>query len=321
FGWQPTSVLRAGERVWKIVSPQGTFALKATAVPEEKIKFVSELLIKANLKGIVPFETLKNSGDRVVVTKDLSWYATRWQKVSDKYQPRQLAAILGRLHRTFQSFIKDEETVHRAFSTQDVMAWKREEIKLSSFYHDIKEEEFPSPVEKVFVHFKPQVEKGLLFAIRAAEKFLKKEKGQFPRYTLCHTRVHLSNVVGQEHEPQLIDFDHAQIDTPVRDIATLLRKTALTQAKAVTDLEEVLAAYEGEYVLLPIEKKLLALFLSYPERPLTVFGKYLKKGVVDDKLEMSSLEKLKNELGHFDLLRSLVLKLWSQNSVTEQEGG
>lgn len=320
YGWEPDMIQVVSPNVWKVTCEEGSFALKATDVPSQKLQMIANLLSSAQKEGsdlVLPFiKSRKNA--YFVQTNNCSWYATPWKKhKTSAYTEVMLAKSLGKFHRICEKLIEPYVNWQNQLSYQDIMDWKRKEIRLAGFADKIEAASYPSPFDKAFTKHKFSIEKPLLFAIRAAEKFVDNDDGVPPRYTLCHSRLHISNIVEEDNHIFLIDFDNAQIDTPIRDLATLLRRSSLQKNKASLKLcQDIIEAYESENPLRKKEKRLLAVALSYPERLLGVIERYYvdpdSNSVVD---ELDILAKFDHELSHFNVLSELVIKLWDSSKL------
>jgi Ser/Thr protein kinase RdoA (MazF antagonist) len=289
FGWDPSSVQHRGG-VWEVIDDNQKFALKESHAPREKLYVLNRMLEQVRAAGcpyLLPWVPTED-GEIVVSAYGSQWYATPWQEPADEHiSGIELATALGHFHRLAEPIAAQFPKLHQVIDPNVREAWRHRETQISSWQETLEEGE--AKISAASAHL-PQ--NSLTFAIRGIDRYLQSEKGVAPRYTICHGRVHPSNVLTSETGLYWIDFDHAELDTPVKDLATLIHRYPEESP------EEILAAYEKENKLLPKEKRLLAVFLSYPER------------LVRAVERQEELVDVSREYAHIQDCQRLSKKLW-----------
>jgi Ser/Thr protein kinase RdoA (MazF antagonist) len=289
YGWNPTSVQHRGG-VWEVVEQDQKYALKESHVPREKLYVLHQMLEQVRTAGyqhLLPWVPTED-GEIIVSAYGSNWYATPWKELADEHiSATELAASLGCFHRLAEPVAAKYPKLHQVMNLDTKNSWKEREAKVLDWQSSLEENE-----TKISQKSANLPKNSFSFAIRGLDRFVNTEKGVAPRYTICHQRIHSSNVLTSEDGLYWIDFDHAELDTPIKDLATLIHRNP-EESPA-----EILAAYEQENKLLPKEKRLLAIFLSYPER--LVRAAERKEEVVD----------IPREFSHIQECQKLVKKLW-----------
>jgi hypothetical protein len=75
------------------------------------------------------------------------------------------------------------------------------------------------------------------------------------------------------------------------------------------DLVRLLEAYQQENPLLPKEKRLLAIYLAYPERVIKTVRRYIAQPKLS--AEADYVKKLDGEIQHIEAIQEVVQSLWS----------
>ncbi|SFJ42285.1 phosphotransferase [Thermoflavimicrobium dichotomicum] len=310
YGWNPTAVHPVGS-IYQVVEPDGTaYALKRTKKSKEKLLLLHQFLEQTREAGcqhILPWiQTL--AGEAVVTTDSRNWYATPWIDTKEKQTltPSQLIRSLGIFHRLAEPVVQPYIKLANHVTEKLPRGWrgKKEEI-----FQLVEQEErgFLSPFEKNLIKNRKQLEQTFHFAISGMEKFLEHESGKAPRYTLCHRRLHSSNILPGDEGFYWIDFDHAQVNTPVRDVAMFFHRLVSDQG----DVEEharLLQEYEQENPLLPKEKRLLAVYLAYPERLVKIVKAYMHEPKLS--YESTYVRQLDKVFRQIDVLQEWSKELW-----------
>jgi Ser/Thr protein kinase RdoA (MazF antagonist) len=289
FGWNPSSVQHRGG-VWEVVDRDQKYALKESHAPREKLYVLHRMLEEVRAAGypnLLPWISTED-GEIVVSAYGSQWYATPWQELADKYVPAtELASSLAHFHRLAEPIATQFPKLHQIVEANELENWKEREEKVSNWQSTLQEGEATISQKDANLP-----KNGFTFAIRGINRYLQLEKGVAPRYTICHNRIHPTNVLTGENGLFWIDFDHAELDSPVKDLATLIHRFPDESP------EEILTAYEQENKLLPKERRLLAVFLSYPERLVRSVERQ------EEKADIS------REYAHIQACHKLVEKLW-----------
>jgi Ser/Thr protein kinase RdoA (MazF antagonist) len=317
YGWQPTLLQQRGN-VWQVGSGDKTFALKCSKAAREKLLLVRQMLEEIRAQGyphLLPWIPTVH-GEWVVAGPSGRWYATPWKEAygvegdTRKSVGVELMRGLARLHRSAEPVVAPYAELKRQMGEREITQWKQ---KQEQWQEAKGEREFKSPFEQMIEDSQADVDKLLTFAIRGMERFIETEKGKPPRYTLCHCRIHPRNTLPEEDQFYLVDFDHAQVDSPIRDIATVLRRYEAEEGPS-----ELLDAYESEWKLQPKEKKLLALYLAYPEGVLKTMDQYYRNATIS-QVESSAVRKLERELKQLDSLQGMIRSLWPTKKVRDEK--
>jgi Ser/Thr protein kinase RdoA (MazF antagonist) len=289
FGWNPSSVQHRGG-VWEVVDGDQKYALKESQTSREKLYVLHRMLEQVRAAGyphLLPWIPTED-GEIFVSAYGSQWYATPWQEPVDEHiSATELATSLGHFHRLAEPVAAQFPKLHQVMNLDLKESWKQRETQISSWQETLEEGE-----AKISGQFNHLPKNSFALAIRGIDRYLQSEKGVAPRYTICHGRVHPSNVLTGENGLYWIDFDHAELDTPIKDLATLIHRYPEESP------EQILGAYEKENKLLPKEKRLLAVFLSYPERLVRVVERQ------EDSVDVS------REYAHIQECHKLIKKLW-----------
>lgn len=310
FGWKPTCV--QGDRgLWKVSLPGRELALKQSDAPYEKLILLHQILSNMSRDGFehsLPWE-LTTEGNAVIRTGTSCWYAVPWkEKQKREIPPQEIVCGLAHLHRLSEPVISAYPELMHKTEERLVKDWETKQEQLQSYEDERSEREFRSPFDQSFAQIREWMDRSLSFAIRGMRRFMETEEGIAPRYVLCHRRIHPGNLVWDEEHFYFIDFDHAQIDSPVRDLALAVHRFS-DAADPENSPAALIQAYEEILPLQPKEKRLLALYLSYPERLLkTLFEYYHAPKLASG--ESQAVSRLEKEKILFEDIQSIVRRLW-----------
>lgn len=319
YGWEPAYVQYTG-RVWKVVMPEGEYALKNSRVPREKLLLLHQMLEQVREEGfphLLPW--VKNKKDEPVVQAGNEvWYATPWKNAGEpkSISPTETVQALARLHSLTEPIIERYPELQKRIDQDFIGQWKKKKNRLSEYIETVEKREFPSPFDQSFQLLKEQLDESFTFAIRGLERFVETDDGVPPRYALCHRRMHDSNLVRDEEQFYFIDFDHAQVESPVRDLALAIQRFTADRDVSETP-HDLLKAYESAYLLKPKEKRLLALYLSYPERMMKTLKLYYETPHLS-QTEAQTVKRLEAEFAQMEQLHELVRQLWPGQKKNEE---
>lgn len=322
--------IRPQGSVHKVIAEEGIYALKCSPVPKDRLQKIQSLLQELRQEGylhLLPLLSTK-AGEKILSTAQGSWYMTPWRSAASLPKDRwvngiAVARALARFHRLaarrierYPTLLQEEENLLQHWKKQQ-QYWRQQQQSV---------EDFTDPqAKKLCAAYQEKVEQAFSFALRGLEKFLIFEKGKPPRFTLCHRRIHPSNVVRGEEGFYFLDFDDSCIDSPVRDLALLIRRYRNDSAEGEQP-RRLLAAYEEEWRLRSKEKKLLAIYLAYPEQIIRRCRRPLPPVEEEEALEIAAepvvsvppvvqqrsalLSIWQEELQHLEQLQSTVRSLW-----------
>lgn len=311
------SVLQYAGGVWKVVTDEGVYALKKSPTPKEKLLLLHKILTSVQKDGFPHLITWKltKQGEPVAEIHEEVWYASPWKEpvgVEDpetKPSAKDIVQSLAEFHRVCEKIVREHPELTSALDQNQVNEWKESRDHFIDLTHFQEEREYRSPFDQVVQANQDHVERMFNFAIKGLERLIETEKGKYPRTTLCHRRVHSSNIVYDDQDYYFIDFDHAEVDTPIRDLALVLRRYSKEKGYLETP-EELVHCYHEINPLQPIEKKLLALYLVYPERLMKALRSYYETPKIAQQ-EAQWVKQIEAEFRHYDSLQDLARNLWS----------
>lgn len=312
YGWVPLKVRPVGG-ILRVQTADGAFALKKSSCSAEQLSWLHKVIEAVHAKGQEIFlPWLKTSdGELFVQTEDAVWYATSWVESDAGLQEtipiEELPIILAQIHRSAFPVIGKQSERKQNVNAERLQVWNDKLGKLSEYREVLESRTFQSPFDRAFVANAEYVEQALRFAITGMEKFIQSNKGIAPRFTLCHGRIHPSNLLKKDDGWVWIDWDHAAVDSPVRDLGAFFRRFS-QQLDHEKEPQFYLTRYEEGWKLTGKEKKLLALYLAYPEQPLRLLTRYYEMpGRIE---ETTAIRRWEEEISHLRWLQSLIRSLW-----------
>lgn len=310
YGWKPKSVKSIGN-VWKIKCENGVYALKRAKASREKLLLLHRILgqISSHFPHILPWIKTQE-GSPVVSVGGVSCYATPWieDKGARKVPSARVVKNLALFHQLAESVVNSYPELRLNFADEKLADWQQNGEIVRKYREKREAREFQSPFDKCFSRSEEMLERVVDFSVRGMEKFFELEKGKAPRFTLCHNRFHPRHVIQDENNFYFINFDHAQVQSPILDIAVGLRR--LSEPGDDEHPLELFEAYDSTNKLLPMEKKLLALFLAYPERLLKTVDHYYGE-TAGSQNEITALRRLEKEVTQLEQFEELIKSLWN----------
>lgn len=321
YGFEPTET-HFVKGVWQVSDGEQIYACKSSTQSPEKLILIHDLLenvVKEGYEHALPW--IKTKLDQPFVSiEERQWYLTPWKQPSKEieveYHPEALIRSLAIFHRMAEPLVHHHAELMNQVGKEVVEDWKLKLARLTDYQQVVQTREYKSPFDKVYLGQLDQVEKLFTFAIKGMERFVESDLGTPPRYTLCHRRLHPSNIVRDNEQFYWIDFDHAEIDSPVRDLALYLRRFH-TPDGDVASIQQLIEVYESESPLSAKEKKLLAIYLSYPEQLLRLTHKYYEGPRVYS--ESDAVIELEQEMHHSHVLYDAVRHLWVKKPESEEK--
>lgn len=312
YGWAPLQVRPVGS-VLRVQTADSVFALKKSPCSAEQLVWLHKVVEAVQSKDQALFLSwVKTSGgEPFVQTEDATWYATPWVEtdadVRQTIPVEELPAMLARVHRSAYSIVGKQSERKQVVNTERLQVWKDKLGKLAEYREVLESRTFRSPFDQAFATDANYVEQALRFAVQGMEKFVQSDKGIAPRYTLCHSRIHPSNLLRKDDGWVWVDWDHAIVDSPARDLGAFFRRFS-RHFDHEEEPRSHLARYEEEWKLTPKEKKLLALYLAYPEGPLRLLTRYYE---MPERIEeTAAVHRWEEEITHLRWLQSLIRSLW-----------
>lgn len=315
YGWSPRQV-RYIRGVLRVDTGDGVYALKKSSAEPEQLAFLDQLFFKLKESGydhFLPWVKTRK-GDRSFVEEQGScWYAQPWYgkaaEKGDEVPPGELVKGLARFHKLCEPLLAGKEGPTPAPVTSGLERKKESGEQLKQWRKAASGREFASPFEKAVLSHGDYLEKALHFSVEGWQR--QKSAGAEPtRATLVHGRLHPHNLLVGESGWRWIDFDHAEVGSPVSDVALFLRRFIPFEGDEVVDPFALLREYESEYPLKPKEKKLLALHLVYPEGPIRIISAYYRHP--NRMEEAKAIRMLSEEMDRLRLFQEWVQSVWNK---------
>lgn len=306
YGWKEPKKVFQNRNKWFIETSEGSFFLKRSPLPTSSFTLVQEMLEKLRWEGYTHVLPLIHTRDGTPFFSDRGqpWYVVPWkQSKGTSVEVEDLILSLAQLHRLSIPFVKDNQEDFTRIDQKWIDQWRKKKEKLYQIKQTVTEKEFPSPFDQNLLRHYHQIEQSLTFAIRGMEKFVAIEDGQSPRYTLCHNRIHPNNLVYDDQTFYWVDFDHVSFNSPVYDLALFIHRFSHLKSPG-----ELLQIYDKECKLDPKERRLLALYLAYPERLLKRIHLYYKGITLSE--EPLSQKRFEQEINRMFEIQQLVVQLW-----------
>lgn len=315
FGFRPQEIQQGRRDIWQVFDGERWYALKSTSQSAETLSLIHDIVDQVHDSGYPHLLTWKktDTGEPFVQYEDACWYLTPWTQPQEQqdldYDPEALVRSLAIFHKQAEPLVRHHVDRAKPVELDLVEKWQNHQEKLGEYQSVVQNREYKSPFDKVYVGQIDLVDRLFTFAIKGIERFVESESGVLPRYTLCHTRLHPSNLVRDDEQFYWLDFDHAEIDSPVRDLALFLRRFQPSEMDPDA-IQHLIEVYESENKLNPKEKKLLAIYLSYPEQVLRLAHKYYDQPKIMS--ESDAVVQLEKEMQATHVLYDVVRQLWNK---------
>ncbi|GAB7388682.1 CotS family spore coat protein [Bacillaceae bacterium] len=313
FPLHSASVMKPG-RLYKIQCEWGTFVLKKSRRSRQGLYFIAEAIRFLHSKGFfyaVPFYGTKY-GEPFVFTEKACYYVTEWIPAvpgATSSGKELFWTRLAEMHQLSMGFQYDHYEMRKLTADNLFSRWKRGLQTLRECRELAEQRKFASPFDVAFLanyHY-------ICDMAELALKYLGEWRDNISsrrilRTAISHGRLHEGNVlVDGEGELYFIDFDHANLDTPVRDLALCLRRILSRTDWDADSLFARIARYESVCPLTREERLLLAICLLYPQQVLQDVSAYY--GRARDWSEWQSVKNLERHIHHLMLARQTVYEL------------
>lgn len=261
--------------VYKAMTPYGSFVCKRTAVPTNRLLYISGVLRHLQHRGwegAVPFAYTKYDEPYVQRGEDV-YYLTRWQPgIGDvPAEPLSWAAPtvdrLAELHHLTQNYRFDDPRQVEPLIDSLLRRWQMW-LKLAEESVETAQcRSYPSPFDVVFLANHAFIVETAKTAIRLLCDWRDRHRTHAHfRLSIIHGYPHPAHVVlDRSGGVRLLNFDRALFDTPVRDL-TMFYRTYFQLVGEEAGASQLFRRYTAIFPLRPDEIELLASFLYYPER-------------------------------------------------------
>ncbi|OEF98066.1 hypothetical protein BHF71_03335 [Vulcanibacillus modesticaldus] len=318
YDFQVKSVNRI-KSVFKIETQFGEYAVKKSKISKvqaERMKNVLEYLENNNYPVV---NLLKNKyGDAFIDLEGSIVYVVKWidgKPLTLNYYPHLLKSIsmMAQLHKLGFSY---HQKVSKTPFVDEIYLrnyWEDRISWLKKYEKKLKKKVSKTTFEHIYLTYIP----FLLDWAKEAVEYLNNWVIQYNsigglRKTICHGRFHHRNIIiTTDDRIKLIDFDHFSMDTPVRDIAFFIRHYILDKENR-NWTQDWLDAYQQLVPLDVAEKKLLAIYLLFPERMIVLAKRY-----VDKVNNLSDLEYLNRLQVSWTQMKEMVWFIDSQRWLNE----
>ncbi|HET7578058.1 MAG TPA: phosphotransferase [Bacillales bacterium] len=254
-------------KVKKLFTAKGKYALKETEMSMEQRTWFLHVIERLNRLGfdrfVAPFST--KYGEPLAMHNGKMYYVMPWVEDKDpgilSLEERliETAAALHILTEKEQDYsTKIVESSYDAL----IGRWKAHEKEIEKFAAAAESKIYFSQFEFSFrSYFTEAIE-----AADAAKQYLSRwraccKKERRFRVVLCHGKLSPSHFI----DGQLLNLEHAVLDSPVRDLALLLRSSIMRGVPEQEDPFDWLQTYEERFALRKEEKFLLGAYLLFPE--------------------------------------------------------
>ncbi|MFC4078404.1 phosphotransferase [Salinithrix halophila] len=326
YGWSPRRI-HYTRGVLRVQTDEGEFALKKSSVPGEKLRILHQVLESIREKGYPHLLSwvMTRKGEPFAETDQGNWYASPWYGKAavkgNEVPADELIRDLARFHRLSQPLVEEEEPLFEASLASLPEQWREWKKQMDRWRELVGNREFSSPFDRTFREHGDFLEKSLQFSLQGVERFTV-SGGDLPRRALLHKRLHPQNLLVGDEGWRWIDWDNAAVGSPAGDIAAFLRRFLPVEEDEILDPAALLEAYEKEWPLPGNEKKLLALHLAYPVRPLRLLHRYYTERRHDG--EAATIRRLEEEVDRLHVFQDWIRSEWKQKpsrKPTEKKPG
>lgn len=282
----------------KLETNTGTFALKIAKISlNQAVRIVNiNQYLSDNNFSIARINPNKYA-DPFIPINDGIVYLTDWidgneLALNNKTHLLLLIKRMAEMHRL--GFLFSSENVEYPFIDEIYLKkyWEERVDWLKNYNRKLKRKGSLSTFEHIFITYLPFIIDWSEKAIEQLNQWIIEfDSIKELRRTITHGKFHHRNaVITSNNNVFLFDFDHASIDTPIRDLAYFLRYYILNKEHR-NWAKEWLEVYQEIVPLSEAEQRLLAIYLLFPERLInTVKRYYLKQSNLHEEEYLKKLQ-------------------------------
>lgn len=267
--------------VIKVESQLGKFAIKKTNMSYTQIRRMNEVLQFLAERQFPVSPIVSNKfGDIYVPADDGIIYVTKWVEANPltlNHHPHLLSVItmMASLHKLGFSFTPKTLDYHYVDELYIRHSWEERINWIKKYHKKLKRKTSLTTFEHIFLTHIPFLKEWAEEALEHLNQWMiQYDSIGKMRKTICHGRIHHRNTIITPNEKMfLLDFEHVSLDTPVRDIAYFIRHYILNKEHR-NWAKQWISAYQKIVPLSLPETKLLAIYLLFPERMLTLAKRY-----------------------------------------------
>lgn len=290
----------------KLYTPRGTYALKETKMTTEERLWFVHVLERLHRLGfdrfVAPFPS--KSGGPLTVHEGRTYYLMPWLNGEDTHilsPEEQLIEAGAALHLLTEKEQRYSDEVVQSSYDGLVKRWSAHEEEFENFAAKAEDKIYFSPFELSYLSFFREAMQAADAAKHHLSRWLElsKENKRY-RVVLCHGRLSTGHFV----DGCLLNFEHAVLDSPVRDLAMLFRGTFMQgRATEAEDPFDWLQTYGERFPLREEEKMLLAAYLTFPEAVCRSIREY--RDPLPEENELIRVQKLEYRFQRSQRLRRL----------------
>jgi len=270
--------------VYKVDAPFGTFAVKKSEINEQQAVQMNDIIqCLRSYHFAVPAIIPNKYGEHFIQTNDGLVYTTKWLDGAPftlNYQPHLLTAIsaMGYMHQKGFIYVKEKPGNWYVDDMHNRQIWEERIRWLKKYQKKLRKKTNLSTFEKLYLSYIPFLKEWAEEAIEQLNQWMiQYESISEIRKTITHGRFHHRNtLITNSQKMYLLDFEHVSIDTPIKDLAYFIRHYILNKEHRMW-AQQWLKLYENYVPLSVSEKKILGIYLLFPERMFTLAKNYEKK--------------------------------------------
>lgn len=272
------------ENEWKLDTDHGLFLLKKTDESPAQLYFVASWLHYLHSQGIqsiMPY-CITKYGEACIREAEGTYVLQQWVTGAQPIHAipnweSQVLREVARIHRISAQTDKGWDGYAPVSLEKIKGRWEDGIVHIKKLAKESEGEGVSPGLERTVKESAEHVQHFAEWAIQELEEAAEQIEESALVRVLCHGRIHRRNIIqGIDGQLYLTNFERANLDTPVRDLALFFRRYAPQCQWNIRKGREWLAAYEEERLLTEEERQLLSCYLLFPERLAQVARAYLR---------------------------------------------
>lgn len=321
YRWQPVRVAKV-RGVFRVETGTERFALKPLTADRERLVFLNKVhqhLLQHDYAHLLPWLKTKFGEpfyrDERTAFYATPWFGKEWSRAA-ALSDRVLIQSVAEIHRLTENTVANDRVEPTLMRVAE--QWQTQIQSVQSYAEAARKREYASPFDNALLAAVDELERAAAFAVNGLNKMHELERKKPFRRVFCHRRIHPHNLVYDQETWKWIDFSHAGVDVPVRDLAAYMRNFPLVEGsdeeERLEEWEARLKVYEATYSLHLREKQLLCVFLAYPSHVYKLLDHYYRRQRSRD--EMFYVQKLQETMHQFRMLKRVTKFLWPRSKST-----
>ncbi|MBN6186544.1 phosphotransferase [Aneurinibacillus sp. BA2021] len=281
----PRQIAQVREHEWKVKTDHGFFLLKRTGESPAQLYFVASWLHYLYSRGMytaIPYYISKY-GEACISTVAGAYVLQPWVDGA-RPLPRfpdwesHVLREVGRIHKISAQAEQGWDGYAPVSLDTIKRRWEDGIAHIQKAAQEAGKESTGTGLERMLKESAEHVRHFAEWAIQELEEAAEQIEESALARVLCHGRIHRSNLL-QDADGRIyfLNFERANLDTPIRDIALFFRRYAPQYQWNIRKGREWLAAYETERLLTKEERQLLSCYLLFPERLAQVARAYVRE--------------------------------------------